>query len=357
MFPPPRVTPFVVATCALAVAAPHAGAQKVPKSIEFVGAPVCANCGVRLQEIATLGDDANGPGRLEVGAYAFDKKRKLAYVRGTSRAEVNAYDLNGKLQFTVGARDRRPAAGARDFAFALGADDSLWTLDPTQQRVTIYAPGSATPVRSFRVKNKIERILPLKNSEFIGTTSSGDATPDHVLVHRFSVDGKPVVALGAKAAVAGVRPAVALSRDKGMVWIARPDAYAVELWGVDGKQYSTVTRPSSWFTKDAIAKAKKEHRSLPAITDVYEDDSGFLWVVGQKPDPFYKKASGKASTSSATSDELNVLEVLNVPSGKIEFADEVGSPLYRLGGDYFVQPDIKGRIGTWRVVKVSMVKR
>jgi uncharacterized cupin superfamily protein len=54
---------------------------------------------------------------------------------------------------------------------------------------------------------------------------------------------------------------------------------------------------------------------------------------------------------------LNVLEVLNVPSGKIEFADDVGSPLYRLGGDYFVQPDIKGRIGTWRVVKVSMVKR
>src|SRR3954471_14061585 len=201
MFSPPRVPPFAAAVCALVVGAVAAGAQKVPKSIEFVGAPKCADCGVRLQEIATLGDDAHGPGKLEIGAYAFDKKRKIAYVRGASRTEVNAYDLNGKLQFTVVVRDRRPPAGARDFAFALGPGDSLWTLDPNQQRVTVYAPGTPTSARSFRVKNKIERILPLKNGEFIGATSSGDDTPDHVLVHRFSADGKPLQPLGTKAAL------------------------------------------------------------------------------------------------------------------------------------------------------------
>src|SRR3954469_11548447 len=113
MFPPR--SPLAVAACVVVAVAASAEAQKVPKSLEFSGAPKCANCGVRLQEIATLGDDANGPGKLEIGAYAFDKKRKIAYVRGASRAEVNAYDLSGKLQFTAGIRDRRPAAGARDY--------------------------------------------------------------------------------------------------------------------------------------------------------------------------------------------------------------------------------------------------
>src|SRR4051812_15758725 len=223
MFSPTRITTFAASVCALVVSAVTAGAQKAQKSIEFAGAAKCANCGVRLQEIATLGDDANGPGKLEIGAYAFDKKRKIAYVRGASRAEVNAYDLSGKLQFTAGIRDRRPAAGARDYSFAVGAGDSLWTLDPAQQHVTVYAPGTATSVRSFRVKNRIERIWPLKDGQFLGATSSAGDSPDRVLVHLFSADGKPIQALGNPGTAAGVRPAVALGRDKGMVWIARPE--------------------------------------------------------------------------------------------------------------------------------------
>jgi hypothetical protein len=54
---------------------------------------------------------------------------------------------------------------------------------------------------------------------------------------------------------------------------------------------------------------------------------------------------------------LNVLEILNVPSQRIEFADEVGAPLYRLSGDYFVEPSVRDRVAAWRVVKVSTVKR
>ena len=344
----------VAAACVLLSAASLAQSQKAPKTVELTGGPKCANCGVRLQEITALGDEANGPGRLEIGAYAFDGSRKLFYVRGVSRTEVNAYELTGKLQFVVGVRDRRPPAGARDNSFAVGPGDSLWVLDPVQQRVTVHAPGTATAVRAFRVKTRIERILPVREGQFVGVSSAADS-PDRVLVHLFSADGKPTVPIGVAGAMAAVRPPVALSRNAGMIWIARPDAYVIELWGLDGKQASSVHRVADWLNAEAIANARKDHRSPPAITGVFEDDAGVLWVSGQKPDPTYRRPAKGAGPPA--SDVLNVLEVLNVPAQRIDFADVVGLPLHRVSNDYFFEPNVHGLVRQWRVVKVSMVKR
>jgi hypothetical protein len=347
---------YVTAACVLISAAPLATAQKVPKNVEFSGTPKCADCGVRLQEITTLGALVVGSARLEIDAYSYDRKRKLAYIRGASRTEVDAYGLDGKLQFTVGFHDRYPPVGARDNAFAVGPGDSLWVLDPSQQHVAVYTPGTATAARSFKVKTHIERIIPTKDGQFVGVSSKPGDAPDHVLVHVFSADGKSMQPMGAPATAGSIRPAVGLSRDAGKVWIGRPDSYTIELWGIDGKQYSTVRRTVAWFTAAAVAKAKRDHRSPPAIVNIFEDDFGFLWVSGQKPDPTFVRRPAKSDAPPA-SDLLNVLEVLNVPDQKIEFADEIGLPLYRLGADYFVEPNIKGRIAAWRVVKVSIVKR
>ena len=348
---------YVAATCALVLAARLAVGQTLPKTLAITGAPKCANCGVRLQEIATLGSYVVGSAKVEINAYAYDRKRKLAYVRGASRTEIDAYSLDGKVQFTVGFHDRRPPAGARDDAFAVGPGDSLWVLDPNQQRVTIYTPGTATAARSFRVNAHIERILPAKDGQFVGISSKPAAdTPDRMLVHVFSADGKSVHALGAPASTGSVRPAVGLSRTATMVWIGRPDSYTLELWGLDGKQVSTVHRAASWFTPDAVAKAKRAHRSPPAITDLYEDDFGVLWVTGQRPDPTFVPRPAKGA-AMLQSELLNVLEVLNVSEQKIEYADDIGQPLYRLGADYFVEPNVRDRVATWRVVKVSIVKR
>ena len=340
------------ATCLLLGSRSSAESQKPPKSVELSGAPKCANCGLRLQEIAVLGNVANGPGRLEVGAYAYDPTRKLLYVRGGSRTEVNAYDVNGTLKFTVGFRDRRPPAGARDNSFAVGPGDSLWVLDPVQQRVTVYAAGTATAVRAFRVKTRIERILPVPDGGFIGVATAANS-PDHMLVHLFSAEGKPGQPIGA-AGMTG-RPAVALSRKSGLAWIARTDSYTIDQWSIDGKQVASVHRVADWFSADAIAKARKEHRSPPTITDIYEDDGGSLWVSGQKPDPTYRRPAKGAAPASA--EMLNVLEVLDVPSQRIEFADEVSLPLHRVNNEYFVEPSVHGIVGKWRVVKVAMVKR
>ena len=79
-------------------------------------------------------------------------------------------------------------------------------------------------------------------------------------------------------------------------------------------------------------------------------------MSGVKPDPTFVRRRPKAGAPTGR-ETLNVLEVLNVPANQIEFADEIGLPLYRLGADYFVEPNVNGRVGTWRVVKVSIVKR
>jgi hypothetical protein len=347
---------YAAAACALILTAPLAATPKAPKTIDISGPPKCANCGVRLQEIATLGNYVVGSSKLEINAYSYDRKRKLAYVRGASRTEVDAYGLDGKLQFTVGFHERRPPVGARDDAFAVGPGDSLWVLNPNQQRMTIYTPGTATAARSFRVNLRIERILPAKDGQFIGVSSKPGDAPDHVLVHVFSADGKSVHALGAAAAAGSIRPAVGLSRTGTMVWIGRPDSYTIELWDLDGKQASTVRRAGSWFTAEAVVKAKHDHRAPPAIVDVYEDDFGVLWVSGQRPDPTFVRHLVKSGAPSA-SKLLNVLEVLNLSEQKLEYADDIGQPLYRLGADYFVEPNVRDRVATWRVVKVSIVKR
>src|SRR4051812_15648782 len=137
------------------IAAAPMPAPAQTKTIEISGPAKCANCGVRLEEITALGDLSQGPNRVDPSAYAIDKKRKLIYVRGGSRTEINAWDMAGKVQFTVGLRERRTSAAALEQSFGLGADDSLWVLDPTQQRVTIHAPGANTPVRGFRVKTRV----------------------------------------------------------------------------------------------------------------------------------------------------------------------------------------------------------
>src|SRR5258708_7525546 len=227
---------------ALVLATPGAMVHRAPKIVEITGVPKCANCGVRLQEIANLGSYVVGSSKLEINAYAYDRKRKLAYVRGASRTEVDAYGLDGKVQFTVGFHERRPPAGARENAFAIGPADSLWVLDPNQQRVTVYTPGTPTAARSFRVNTRIERILPAKDGQFVGISSKPGDAPDHAIVHVFAADGKAAHALGAPATAGSVRPAVGLSRTGTMVWIGRPDSYTIEQWGFDGKQASAVHR-------------------------------------------------------------------------------------------------------------------
>jgi hypothetical protein len=74
-----------------------------------------------------------------------------------------------------------------------------------------------------------------------------------------------------------------------------------------------------------------------------------------KPDPTYKPSTKKGAPPAQ--DVVNVLEVLNPSAARVEFADEISAPLYRTGGDYLVQPDQKGALATWRVVKAKFVKR
>jgi hypothetical protein len=350
MLAPRRLIPLL-ALSALLGGTGLAAAQKGVRTVELSGPAKCANCGVRLQELGMIGSVVVGSGRLEVNANAYDKTRKLVYARGASRTEINAYSLDGKLQFTVGVHERRVPAGARDFTFTVGPGDSLWVLDPSQQRVIVIAPGTATVGRAFRVKTRVDRILPLKDGSFVGVAVRVEDAPAGQPVHLFSPDGRMLNAIGTPMKMLGVRPAVTLARKNGGVWIARPESYTLEQWGFDGKQIASVHRTVPWFTPDAVAKARKEHRTPPTIVDVSEDDSGVLWVAALKPDPTFRPKASK------TPDALYVLEELNIPAQRIEFADEVSAPLYRLSGDYFVEPGVRDRVAAWRVVKVSTVKR
>ena len=340
----------------LALILPGALAAQSAKTIEIGGAPKCANCGVRLEEITALGDLSQGPNRLDPGAYAVDKKRKLVYVRGSSRTEINAWDMTGKVQFTVGLRERRPPKNPTEQSFAIGAGDSLWVLDPMSQHVTIYAPGTGTPVRALAAKTKIERIIPLKDGRFVGIASRIDPKDkDKSLVHIFSSDGTESVPIAAQAAAPDSRPVVALSKNGSTIWVARPDGFVIDGYSLDGKQTTTLKRASDWFTAEALAKAKKDKRTPPRVIDLYEGEDGLVWVAAVKPDPTFKPSTKKGATAST--DVVNVLEVLNPSAARVEFADEISTPLYRTGGEFLVQPDQKGPLATWRVVKARFVKR
>jgi len=330
-------------------------AAQSAKTIEIAGTPKCANCGVRLEEITALGDLSQGPNKLDPGAYAVDKKRNLVYTRGSSRTEINAWDMTGKVQFTVGLRERRPPKNPMEQSFALGPGDSLWVLEPMTQHVTIYAPGTGTSVRAFAAKTKIERIIPLRDGRFVGITSRADPKDkDKALVHVFSGDGTESTPILAQASP-GSRPVVALSKNGSTIWIARPDGFVIDGWSLDGKQTTTLKRASDWFTADAMAKAKKANRTPPRVVDLYEGEDGLVWVAAVKPDPTYKPATKKGAPPAP--DVVNVLEVLNPSAARVEFADEISAPLYRTGGEYLVQPDLKGALATWRVVKAKFVKR
>src|SRR5258708_24120557 len=88
---------------ALVLATPGAMVHRAPKIVEITGVPKCANCGVRLQEIANLASYVGGSSKLEINAYAYDRKRKLAYVRRASRPESHPHRLDGKVQVPVGS--------------------------------------------------------------------------------------------------------------------------------------------------------------------------------------------------------------------------------------------------------------
>jgi hypothetical protein len=324
------------------------------KTIELSGSPKCADCGVRLEQVALLGDMSQGPNRLDAGAYAIDKTRKLIYLRGSSRTEIAAWGMDGKVAFTVGIRERRPQAGALEQSFGLGAGDSLWVLDPVVQRVTVYAPGTGTSVRGFRPKFRVERIIPLKDGRFVGIASHGDKT-DPALVHILSTDGQTNVDIPATAAP-GSRPVVALAKNGSLLWVAHPDGYVIDGWSLDGKKTTTVRRIADWFSAESVAKAQKAHRTAPHIVNLAESEDGLLWLDVAKPDPTYKPATKKGAAPSGP-DVVHVLEVLNLSAAKIEFADEVSVPLYRTAGDFLVQPDLHGNLARWRVVKAKFVKR
>jgi hypothetical protein len=109
-----------------------------------------------------------------------------------------------------------------------------------------------------------------------------------------------------------------------MFWVARPNAYEIELWDNAGNLRLTIQRDPAWFTEWDSFEPGGPQRSRPhsQIVDIGEDANGRLWVLSYVADAEWKPAtqSGREARISPRSQSNifdSVIDVLDAGTGDV----------------------------------------
>jgi hypothetical protein len=209
-------------------------------------------------------------------------------LRSAGRGQLAFYDSSGRLTRVIGRSGRGPGEVTAVSGAAFGPSDSLFIGDAENGRISVFAPGDYSFVRSQPAARAA--------ASFRGTTE-GRLTAPMVIVSRtmgrknigyqlVAWDGRSGKAFGS--AMPFDRIGSAGAAGGGRLWIA--DGLIYELTLFDGDSVvRRVRREVDWFPRDTspIAAPRWMGKGRPFVAGVSADGDDQLWVLIKRKNPRY----------------------------------------------------------------------
>lgn len=277
------MTSFVIA--AFMVATSSVQIQSPPSLIP--DGRVCASCIVTLQKLVVLGE-RDGQAALTGPPEAILLDSKSRYWILQEGTPPLVFDRAGRFLQTVG----RQGAGPGEFSFPTAAvwlpGDSVLIIDRSGPRATVVSP-ELRPGRSIRLQRPLGPAVALDWPSVVvmnglHPTPEGAGWP----LHRVSFEGNQAVIRGSFGPEGGeLLPGrhpferfqqLARSRS-GRIWSADMLRYRLHQWTQDGTIVRSLERRPEWFSApSAFGLGGPRTPPPPAVTSIYEDSDGLVWV-------------------------------------------------------------------------------
>jgi hypothetical protein len=255
-----------------------------------------SSCAIELVKLTTL-SDAEEPGLF--GSIIFVQIDGVGrFVTSTLTLDrIAVFDSSAKLVAILGRAGAGPGEFRRVMTPIPGPSDTLFGFDLMLRKLAVFSPELEL-VREFKMDHYPSLILPngdLLISEQV-STREGAGYPLHV----FSRDGHILRSFGTD--TPQFRPdmrrlltrSAGPARDGRFIWAVTPGRYVLERFEVaTGTRVEARRIDAEWFGEANRSSGNvREVRPAPVLTDVWEDDAGIVWVLGQDADNDWRPMTG-----------------------------------------------------------------
>lgn len=243
------------------------------------------------------------------------------------RGGFAVYDREGRQ---VGSHVRY-GGGPGEFMFpvpAVGPGDSIWIVDPGNQRVSVLDPGASALVRAFPLRGSISRVMAADSGRVVvaGTLLPEGVTREEVdagewhYLHVLDRTGRVMTSFHprgyAGSAAGGMVGSRVVASAGDRIWVAKMHRPALEEWSLSGERLRRIDRELDWFEPwDSVGEAAVQGlRTRPRVSELGVDGEGRLWIKTYLP-----VADRETATSTADHNRVmdTLLEALDPETGEL----------------------------------------
>lgn len=282
MFAVPRAV-LILALLASSLESQDSTAARVSDRIQ------CSSCRISIAPLLQIGPDT---GIVSIGAVpeaiAVDGKGRFWVAAGTDLPKI--FDSKGRFVQAVGRAGPGVGEILRVTTLMAVAGDSVLIVDAGQRRATLWS-GSVQPGRSIGFRERLYPGFAINwPSNIIMSGAVPTVTSAGWPLHRVSFAGDSAQVIASFGSDQGrlppgppraLRDRLALSTS-GAFWAADEFQYRIVKWSADGNSLQALRRQASWFpgaSEPGIGTPTVA--PSPAITAIYEDSEGLIWVFGR----------------------------------------------------------------------------
>lgn len=263
----------------------------------IVGGPVCAQCRIEFQVIATLGGPSDSVD-LDLHSRVVRDKHGRFYTVPTRPGKVAVYEEDGRLTAVVGRLGDGPGEFRSVSSIAIGPGDSLFVF--SSPRVTVFSPsGRFVRTRMIPGSFRVRSAAVLADGSMILQGLVNSAAEFGLPFHRLPPAGDVLRSFGAPADASFVWRSVydearrfATAGDS-VLWSSKLSHYLLEEWTLDGSARRSIERKVEWFAPWTWTPGRETDVRIaapdPHISGVTVDDSGLLWVSAQVKDQAWRQ--------------------------------------------------------------------
>lgn len=298
------------------------------QSTEITGRPTCPSCTIRFDHILDIGDEkGNGMIESELSFVTTDSRGRF-YVIHPYGTEIRIFGPDGRFIRILGRKGGGPGEFEGIAGVKAGRGDSLYVLDNTQSRLSVFGPAyEYARSAPLALSPQMQSVL-LGTGEVVVNLDSRSPSHAGLPLHLLGHDGSVKRSFGSQTRL--LRPDIpgltsrvlAPSRTlRAGLWSGHERAYIIEHWDAASSELQQrVVRKVDWFPSGEVPRTRPWNGVTdppePSLVQVHENADGMLWVMLSLPDPRWKSA-----VRARTHDHIDLIDGTRYTDAMVEVLD------------------------------------
>lgn len=308
--------------------------------------PSCSTCDVQITPLVRLGHSTDPVGFGTTVSVAANSRGEFAVSSPAFAGEIEIYAPDGQWERAIGRRGHGPGEFVRSVLLHYDADDSLFAIERSGTRLTVFAPDY-TLARTAPLDGAVLDFC-IEPSGRVFTVGLVTADNRASLAQEYSGTGELLAAFDTMP-LPSVDPSTTLTiaacDRTGARWAGSPFTYHLEKWEAADESPRRFAATRDWLSVARIARRTSrpsapvakmsraqmsEQKPISLLDGLAVDPAGRLWVFSTVADEHWKDThANPLEPSDASTDTM--LEIVNGSTGALITTHRFDQALWPLG--------------------------